>query len=83
MYAYHLRSTRVSPRCLIAVAVIAGLASWALRTPASAAPPGPGVTICHIPPGNPDASVTIIVSPRAVDMHLAHGDFIGECECDS
>jgi|SRR5918997_2669869 hypothetical protein len=37
------------------------------------------VTICHIPPGNPDNAHTIRVSENAVDAHLAHGDELGKC----
>lgn len=37
------------------------------------------VTICHIPPGDPNAMHTIIVNVSAVPAHLAHGDFVGEC----
>ena len=37
------------------------------------------VVICHVPPGNPDRSHTIIVSTAAQDAHLAHGDVVGEC----
>jgi len=37
------------------------------------------VTICHIPPGNPDAAHTITVGARAVEAHLAHGDILGPC----
>ncbi len=40
------------------------------------------VTICHIPPGNPDNAHTIVVGAAAVDAHLAHGDFEGECDGD-
>ena len=40
------------------------------------------VTICHIPPGNPDNAHTIVVGAPAVDAHLAHGDFEGECDGD-
>ncbi len=40
------------------------------------------VTICHIPPGNPDKAHTIRVSVRAVPAHLAHGDHCGPCEED-
>ncbi len=75
----HRRSTRVLLRHSITVAAIAGLASWALLTPANASPPA-GVTICHIPPGNPDARVIITVHPRAVPAHLAHGDTLNACE---
>lgn len=38
------------------------------------------VTICHVPPGNPDNAHTIVVGAPAVDAHLAHGDFEGECD---
>jgi hypothetical protein len=37
------------------------------------------VDICHIPPGNPDNSHTLNVSPNAVKAHLAHGDYLGAC----
>lgn len=40
---------------------------------------GTKVTICHIPPGNPDAQHTINVSSSAVPAHLAHGDYLGSC----
>lgn len=38
------------------------------------------VELCHIPPGNPENAHTIEVSQNAVPFHLAHGDFLGECE---
>ncbi len=38
------------------------------------------VTICHIPPGNPENAHTITVGAPAVPAHLAeHGDSIGPC----
>ena len=37
------------------------------------------VTICHIPPGNPDNAHTIVVGAPAVPAHLDHGDSLGEC----
>ena len=40
------------------------------------------VTICHIPPGNPDNAHTISVSVNALPAHLAHGDSCGPCEGD-
>ena len=40
------------------------------------------VTICHIPPGNPDNARTITVGVNAVRAHLAHGDHCGPCEED-
>ncbi|WP_437873498.1 hypothetical protein [Sorangium sp. So ce363] len=41
---------------------------------------GGEVTICHVPPSNPEKAHTIEVAAQAVDAHLAHGDFLGECE---
>jgi hypothetical protein len=38
------------------------------------------VTLCHIPPGNPENAHTIRVSENAVPAHLANGDTLGECE---
>jgi hypothetical protein len=39
------------------------------------------VTICHIPPGNPENAHTITVGAPAVEAHLTqHGDSIGACE---
>ncbi|MGH7572594.1 MAG: carboxypeptidase-like regulatory domain-containing protein [Gemmatimonadota bacterium] len=40
------------------------------------------VTICHVPPGNPDNAHTIVVGAPAVPAHLNHGDFEGECDGD-
>lgn len=39
------------------------------------------VTICHVPPGNPDKSKTISVDPESASEHLAEheGDYEGEC----
>jgi hypothetical protein len=41
---------------------------------------GDTVTLCHIPPGNPDNENTITVGADAVDAHLAHGDYLGACK---
>ena len=38
------------------------------------------VTLCHVPPGNPDAAHTVTVGAPAVPAHLAHGDTEGVCE---
>lgn len=40
------------------------------------------VTICHVPPGNPENAHTLVVSENAVDAHLAHGDSLGACSAD-
>ncbi|MDF0682423.1 MAG: hypothetical protein P0116_15815 [Candidatus Nitrosocosmicus sp.] len=37
------------------------------------------LTLCHMPPGNPENSQTITVPISAVPAHLAHGDTIGPC----
>ncbi len=42
---------------------------------------GKKTTICHVPPGNPSSMHTIIIGNPAVPAHLAHGDFLGACEC--
>jgi hypothetical protein len=47
-------------------------------TPTHTAQP-PQVTICHIPPGNPDNAQTITVDASALPAHLAHGDTQGAC----
>ncbi len=38
------------------------------------------VVLCHVPPGNPDNEHTITVGSSATETHLAHGDYLGECE---
>jgi hypothetical protein len=40
------------------------------------------VTLCHVPPGNPDAAHTIDVGAPAAPTHLAHGDTEGACAGD-
>ena len=37
------------------------------------------ITLCHIPPGNPENAHTITVGESAVIAHIAHGDKLGEC----
>jgi len=38
------------------------------------------VTLCHVPPGNPENAHTITVGAPAVEAHLVeHGDSIGPC----
>jgi hypothetical protein len=36
------------------------------------------VTLCHIPPSNPENAHSIRVSENTVPAHLAHGDTLGE-----
>jgi len=42
-----------------------------------------GVTLCHIPPGNPANAHTITVGEPAVKAHLRHGDTLGACDGSS
>ncbi|MCX7696210.1 MAG: carboxypeptidase-like regulatory domain-containing protein [Bacteroidales bacterium] len=37
------------------------------------------ITICHIPPGNPNNPITITISVNAWPAHQAHGDYMGAC----
>lgn len=42
---------------------------------------GDGKTcICHIPKGKPSNAHTICIGEPAVSAHLAHGDYLGECQ---
>jgi hypothetical protein len=41
------------------------------------------VTLCHVPPGNPDAAHTVDVGAPSVPAHLAHGDTEGACADDT
>ncbi len=43
---------------------------------------GVKMTICHVPPGNPDNAHVIRVGIRAVPAHLMHGDRLGNCGSD-
>lgn len=40
------------------------------------------VIICHIPAGNTRMAHTITIDRAALERHLAHGDFVGECDDD-
>ena len=37
------------------------------------------ITICNVPPGNPDNAHPITISEKALDTHLAHVDTLGNC----
>src|SRR6185312_5619944 len=54
------------------------LALLAVGAPAWAAK----VDVCHIPPGDPSNLHTITISEHALQAHLAHGDFLGDCSAD-
>jgi len=38
------------------------------------------IEICHTPPGNPDNAHTLHISVNAVKAHLAHDDYLEECD---
>ena len=46
---------------------------------ATAKPSDHKVVICHVPPGNPENAHTLTVGAPAVEAHLDHGDYLGEC----
>jgi hypothetical protein len=61
---------------------IAVLALWLVPS-ASLAQGNSGktrLTICHIPPGNPDARRTMTVPEPAWGAHESHGDTLGPCD---
>lgn len=41
------------------------------------------ITVCHVPPGNPDARHTIEIGAPAWQAHEGHGDHEGPCEGDA
>jgi DNA repair exonuclease SbcCD ATPase subunit len=38
------------------------------------------IEICHVPPGNHDNAHTLHISVNAMKAHLAHGDYLEECD---
>lgn len=38
------------------------------------------VTVCHIPPGNPEQKKTLCLPDSAIKAHLDHGDYLGICK---
>jgi hypothetical protein len=39
------------------------------------------VTICHIPPGNPENRHEVTIGEPAVEPHVVeHGDYVGLCQ---
>ena len=37
------------------------------------------VLVCHVPQGNPSNAHNICINKNAVENHLAHGDYLGNC----
>jgi hypothetical protein len=81
-WAITRREVSMTRRLSVVVPVVAGL--LALHPPAvNAASGNEKVTICHIPPGNPDNRHEITVSIFAVPAHvMLHGDDVGSCDSD-
>ncbi|MEJ2261157.1 MAG: hypothetical protein P8X83_05830, partial [Nitrosopumilaceae archaeon] len=48
--------------------------------PTADAANAPKITMCHLPPGNPENIQTISVGFTSIRAHLDHGDGVGECE---
>jgi len=46
----------------------------------ASAAPEPKITICHLPPGNPENIQTISIGNSSLPAHLDHGDGLGDCE---
>ena len=61
-------------RVLLTILVLASLGAFSGTVSAVSK-----VTICHVPPGNPDNAHNITVSKSAVNAHMAHGDSVGSC----
>ena len=37
------------------------------------------ISICHLPPGNPNNKQDLEIATAALDAHLSHGDWLGAC----
>jgi ABC-type sugar transport system substrate-binding protein len=65
----------VEKKMLRGAMLVVALTGMVMTTPTSVqADPEEKVTICHIPPGNPENAHEITVGASAVPAHLAHGD---------
>ena len=72
---------------IVTALMVGALIAWSAvssDSPVDAGPPGPKVTLRHIPPNNPTngygiAAKTISVGERATQAHLGHGDILGPC----
>jgi|GEM_PF-1000897 hypothetical protein len=70
----------VEKKMLRGAMLVVALTGMVMTTPTSVqADPDGKVTICHIPPGNPENAHEITVSVSAVPAHLAHGDRLFTC----
>jgi len=70
----------VEKKMLRGAMLVVALTGMVMTTPTSVQDDPDGkVTICHIPPGNPENAHEITVSVSAVPAHLAHGDRLFTC----
>ena len=72
----------VEKKMLRGAMLVVALTGMVMTTPTSVqADPDGKVTICHIPPGNPENAHTITVAFPALVAHFANhgGDSFGEC----
>ena len=71
----------VEKKMLRGAMLVVALTGLVMTTPTSVqADPEPKVTICHVPPGNPENAHEITVGASAVPAHLAHGDRLFTCD---
>ena len=62
-------------KMLRSATLVLALTGMVMTTPTSVqADPDAKVTICHVPPGNPENAHEITVGASAVPAHFAHGD---------
>jgi len=71
----------VEKKMLRGAMLVVALTGMVMTTPTSVqADPDGKVTICHVPPGNPENAHEITVGASAVPAHLAHGDRLFTCD---
>jgi hypothetical protein len=73
----------VEKKMLRGAMLVLALTGMVMTTPTSAQADGQDkVTICHVPPGNPENAQTITIGFPAVEAHMANheGDFFGPCD---
>lgn len=67
-------SSRLIYVCLLGIPLLFGLHTLVVQAESDSK-----VTLCHIPPDDPENYATIDVSESAVQSHLDHDDLLGAC----